>query len=78
MKKCNLNCEKIENSIFGTKFGYFGVPWGSKKANFTKSFCLPLHPPHNNLQTNKFKSGALEVSGGGLHGVVVCMGWWFA
>ena len=29
MKKCNLNCEKTENSIFGTKFGYFGVPWGS-------------------------------------------------
>ena len=27
---------------------------------------------------NKCKSGALEVAGGGLHGVVVCMGWWFA
>ena len=22
--------------------------------------------------------GALEIAGGGLHGVVVCMGWWFA
>ena len=27
---------------------------------------------------NKCKSGALEVAGGGLHGVVVCIGWCFA
>ena len=51
MKKCTLNCEKTENYIFGTKFGYFGAPWGSKKAIFPKSFHLPLCPPHNNLQT---------------------------
>ena len=51
MKKCTRNCEKTENSVFGTKFGYFGAPWGSKKASLNPFVFLFAQP----IKTYKLK-----------------------
>ena len=50
MTKCTLYNAKTKISTFGSKFGYFWAPWGSKKWNFKicfMSFSYPF-PTRNN------------------------------